>query len=58
VTVEARYLDLIRYLDALEHAPHRIYWHTLTLSVDPGTGQTQTRIAFYTLSREATWLSL
>jgi MSHA biogenesis protein MshJ len=57
LTVEGKYLDLVDYLDQLEHAPHKIYWRDLDLKVGP-QGVPQTRIRFFTLSRGPTWLSL
>ena len=58
VTVEGRYLDLIAYLEALDHAPYHIYWRDLDMSVDAQRGVPQTRIRLFTLSRDATWMSL
>jgi len=57
VTIEGRYLDLIGYLQTLEHAPHRVYWRDLELAVND-KGIPVTKIGLFTLSREATWLSL
>jgi len=57
LTVEGRYLDLIAYLQQLEHAPHRIYWRELEMKVNP-QGVPVTRIRFFTLSRGPAWLSL
>lgn len=55
--VEGRYLDLLAWLEMLERAPHRLYWRDLDLKV--GTdGVPVTRVALFTLSREATWLQL
>jgi MSHA biogenesis protein MshJ len=55
--VEGRYLDVLGWLDALEKTPYRIYWRELDLQVG-AEGRPVTRIAFFTLSREATWLRL
>jgi MSHA biogenesis protein MshJ len=57
LTVQGRYLDLVAYLQQLEHAPHRIYWRELELKVDP-QGVPLTRIRFFTLSRGPAWLAL
>jgi MSHA biogenesis protein MshJ len=57
ITISGRYLDLIAYLAALEHTPHRIYWRELQLSMDD-KGTPVTRIGVFTLSREKTWLAL
>lgn len=57
VTVEGRYLDLIGYLQTLEHAPHRVYWRELELAVND-KGIPVTKIGLFTLSRDAIWLSL
>ncbi len=57
VTVEGHYLDLIGYLQTLEHAPHRVYWRDLDLAVND-KGVPVTKIGLFTLSRDPTWLSL
>lgn len=57
VTVEGHYLDLIGYLQTLEHAPHRVYWRDLDLAVND-KGVPVTKIGMFTLSRDPTWLSL
>jgi MSHA biogenesis protein MshJ len=57
LTVEGKYLDLVAYLDQLEHAPHKIYWRELDLKVNP-QGVPLTRIRFFTLSQGPTWLAL
>jgi MSHA biogenesis protein MshJ len=57
VQVEARYLDLLDWLDALEKSPRRMYWRELELKTSP-QGVPVTRIAFFTLSQEAAWLKL
>jgi len=57
VTVEGKYLDLIAYLEQLEHTPHQIYWRDLDLKVN-AQGVPLTRIRFFTLSRGPTWLAL
>ncbi|MCX8003699.1 MAG: hypothetical protein N2688_01900 [Burkholderiaceae bacterium] len=57
VTVHGPYLDVLAYLQALERAPHRVYWRELELRVD-ASGVPTTRLSLFTLSREATWLRL
>jgi MSHA biogenesis protein MshJ len=57
VTVEGRYLDLLSWLQALEKAPYRIYWRELDMQVN-SNGVPVTRIALFTLSREAVWMRL
>jgi MSHA biogenesis protein MshJ len=57
ITVEGKYLDLIAYLEQLEHTPHKIYWRDLDLKVN-AQGVPLTRIRFFTLSRGSTWLAL
>jgi len=57
VQIEGPYLDLLGYLDALEHAPYRLYWRELDLRVNPN-GLPVTRLVFFTLSKEAQWLRL
>jgi MSHA biogenesis protein MshJ len=57
VQVEGRYFDLIAYLEALEKAPRRIYWRELDLAVN-AQGVPVTRIALFTLSKEAVWMRI
>lgn len=57
LTIEGRYLDLIAYLQELEHTPYKIYWRELELKVNT-QGVPVTRIRFFTLSRGPTWLTL
>jgi MSHA biogenesis protein MshJ len=57
LTIQGRFLDVISYLEQLEHAPYRIYWKELDLKVDP-KGNPVTRIRFFTLSRGPEWLTL
>ena len=57
VQIEGPYLDLLGYLDALEHAPYHIYWRELEMKVG-ATGVPVTRLVFFTLSRESAWLRL
>jgi len=58
VSIEGPYLDLLGYLDALEHAPYHIYWRELDMKTGSVNGLPVTRLAFFTLSREAAWLRL
>jgi MSHA biogenesis protein MshJ len=57
LTVEGKYLDLLAYLEQLEHTPHKIYWRDLNLKVN-AQGVPLTRVRFFTLSRGPTWLAL
>lgn len=57
VQVEGRYLDLLAYIEALESAPQRIYWRELELKVG-ANGVPLTRLALFTLSKEAAWLRI
>jgi MSHA biogenesis protein MshJ len=57
LTVEGRYLDLIAYLQQLEHTPYKIYWRELDLKVNQ-QGVPVTKVRFFTLSRGPTWLTL
>lgn len=57
IQVEGRYFDLIAYLEALERAPRRIYWRELELAVN-AQGVPVTRIALFTLSKEAVWMRI
>ena len=55
--VEGRYFDLIAYLEALEKTPRRVYWRELDLSVNE-QGIPVTRLAIFTLSKEAVWMRI
>jgi len=55
--IEGRYLDQIAWFEALEKTPYRIYWRELDLQAG-GHGVAVTRIALFTLSRDATWLRI
>ncbi len=57
VKVEGRYFDLIAYLEALEKTPRRVYWRELELAVNE-QGIPVTRIALFTLSKEAVWMRI
>jgi MSHA biogenesis protein MshJ len=57
VSIEGPYLDLLAYLRALERAPHRLYWRELDLRVG-ANGVPTTKLVFFTLSKEPTWLRL
>lgn len=57
VQVEGRYFDLLAYLEALEKTPRRIYWRELELAVN-AQGVPVTRIALFTLSKEAVWMRI
>ncbi len=57
LSIEGPYLDQIGYLKALESAPYHIYWRGYELKVDEH-GTPRTEVTFYTLSTEASWLSL
>jgi MSHA biogenesis protein MshJ len=57
LTVEGKYLDVLAWLQALEKAPHRIYWRELDMQVN-ADGLPVTRITLFTLSREAVWMRL
>ncbi len=55
--IEGRYLDQIAWFEALEKTPYRIYWRELDLQAG-GHGIAVTRIALFTLSRDAAWLRI
>ena len=57
LTVEGQYFDLMAYLEMLEKSHHRIYWRELDLKVG-AQGVPVTRIAVFTLSKEAAWMRL
>ncbi len=57
LTIEGHYLDLVNYLDQLEHTPYKIYWRELDLKVN-AQGTPVTKIRFFTLSRGPAWLAL
>jgi MSHA biogenesis protein MshJ len=56
IDVEGRYLDLLAYLEALQQAPHRIFWRALDMKADGPLPVT--RIELFTLSKESVWLRL
>ena len=56
IDVEGRYLDLLAYLEALQQAPHRIFWRSLDMKADGPLPVT--RFELFTLSKEPVWLRL
>ncbi|MDR3390926.1 MAG: type II secretion system protein GspM [Sulfuriferula sp.] len=57
ITVTGNYLDLTRYLSAIEALPWRMFWGKAALSVSEDHVVTLT-LRLYTLSQDKTWLSI
>lgn len=57
ITVRGDYLDLLRYLTALENMPIQMFWGEVSLSVAKHPDSVLT-LTVYTLSLEKTWLTV
>lgn len=57
ITVTGSYLDLTRYLSAVETLPWRMFWGKAALSVDKDQAVSLT-LRLYTLSQDKAWLSI
>jgi MSHA biogenesis protein MshJ len=57
ITVEGNYLDLLRYLTAMESSPWRMFWGNAELSVNKYPEATLT-LRLYTLSLDKAWLAI
>lgn len=57
ITVAGNYLDLTRYLSAVEALPWRMFWGKAALKVDDDRTVNLT-LRLYTLSQDKAWLSL
>ncbi|ARU31010.1 hypothetical protein CAP31_04480 [Sulfuriferula sp. AH1] len=57
ITVTGDYLDLTRYLSAVEALPWRMFWGKAGLSVDDSHTVTL-KLRLYTLSQDKAWLSI
>ena len=57
ITVRGGYLDLIRYVTALEKLPEQMFWGEASLSVDKYPDSLFT-LTLYTLSLDKTWLAV
>jgi MSHA biogenesis protein MshJ len=57
ITVRGNYLDLLRYLTALEKLPARMFWGEVSLSVAQHPEAVLT-LTVYTLSLDKTWLTI
>ncbi|MGA7593576.1 MAG: type II secretion system protein GspM [Gallionella sp.] len=57
ITVRGGYLDLIRYVTALEKLPEQMFWGEASLSVDKYPDSLFT-LTVYTLSLDKTWLAV
>jgi MSHA biogenesis protein MshJ len=57
VTVAGRYLDLLRYVDELEHLPTQLYWSSLELDATRYPKHTM-KLVVYTLSLDPAWLNV
>ncbi|MEI7456476.1 MAG: agglutinin biogenesis protein [Nitrosomonadales bacterium] len=57
ISVRGGYLDLLRYLTALEKLPIQMFWGEVSLSVDKHPDSLLT-LTVYTLSLDKTWLTV
>jgi MSHA biogenesis protein MshJ len=57
ITVRGGYLDLMRYVTALEKMPSQMFWGEASLSVEKYPDTTFT-LTLYTLSLDKTWLAV
>jgi len=57
VTVRGGYLDMLRYLAALEEMPERMFWGEIGMSVEKYPDAVLT-LTLYTLSMDKTWLTV
>ncbi len=57
ITVRGGYLDMLRYLAALEKMPAQMFWGEISLSVDKYPEAVLT-LTLYTLSLDRTWLTV
>jgi MSHA biogenesis protein MshJ len=57
ITVRGGYLELLRYVSALEKMPAQMFWGEASLSVD-GYPNSVLTLTLYTLSLDKTWLTV
>lgn len=57
ITVRGRYLDLLAYLDQLEHLPAQMFWGGAKLDVEKYP-QAELTLTLYTLSLDKKWLTV
>lgn len=57
ITVRGGYLDMLRYLAALEKMPAQMFWGEISLTVDKYPDAVLT-LTLYTLSLDKTWLTV
>jgi len=57
ITVRGGYLDMLRYLAALEKMPVQMFWGEVSMSVDKYPDAVLT-LTLYTLSLDKTWLTV
>ncbi|MFA6062049.1 MAG: type II secretion system protein GspM [Gallionella sp.] len=57
ITVRGGYLDLLRYLTALEKLPAQMFWGEVSLSVEKHPDAVMT-LTVYTLSMDKSWLTV
>lgn len=57
ITLRGGYLELLRYVTALEHLPGQMFWGEASLSVD-GYPNSMLTLTLYTLSLDKTWLTV
>lgn len=57
ISIRGSYLDLLRYVSALERLPAQMFWGEASLSVD-GYPNSVLTLTLYTLSLDKTWLTV
>jgi MSHA biogenesis protein MshJ len=57
ITVRGEYLDLLRYLVALEKLPEQMFWGEINLTVEKHPDSVMT-VTVYTLSLDKVWLTV
>ena len=57
ITVSGKYLDLLRYLNELEHLPTQLYWSALEMDASRYPTHTM-KLVVYTLSLDPAWLNV
>lgn len=57
LTVRGSYLDLLQYLDEMEHLPSQMFWGKVQMSVAEHQ-EVELTLTLYTLSLDKTWLQI
>lgn len=57
IEVRGRYTDIVRYLQALENLPWKVFWGQVTL-VAEGYPKSRIRLVVYTLSLNPRWIGI